>query len=210
MKDNFIYTQHHITILCLQQMNNKFTLTDMCVIEVLKQLLKEEDVLIQLRGSSYEERIVLFEEHTYYPIAILLADKFTWCNDYHPLMVEYWPIDLLPLDSCNVPCDKYLSLNLNRETSYNETTNEFLSFFDKWKRVNTNPISLNIMTIILSTYFMSDINSLLSATSFIDIKVLFQELKIRLSNEELNNYSTFKAKISTKIKDIENSIKLLE
>ena len=190
-------------------MNKKFTLTDMCVNEVLKQFL-EMDVLIQLKESDHKNRIRLFEEHIYYPIAILLADKFTWYNDYHPIIVEYWPIDLLPLDSCNIHGDKYLLQNIEGSICYSKIDNEFIVFFNKWICNNTDPISLAIMTIIIITCFMSDLKHLLSAASFNDLELMLQDLKEKLSNEELNNYVTFKTKISTKVKDIENNIKLLE
>ena len=74
-------------------MRSTETLTGICVNATLNILLEScsDITLQQLKETTYENRILFFEELIYYDIAILLADRYTVIHDYPPIISELYP-----------------------------------------------------------------------------------------------------------------------
>lgn len=83
---------------------NEISLTNISVNITLNTLLENcSDMrLQQLKESTYNDRVIFFEEYIYHPIAVLLADKYTLLNDYPDIIGELFPCSLKDLHNITI------------------------------------------------------------------------------------------------------------
>ena len=161
------------------------TLTSLATSVALKYILSQydDDKIEELRVSSYKTRILIFEEITYYPLAILLAHKYTMDVEYGHFFSNLSPFGLYSL-SKDENNDKYKAL-------FKETNNlELIKLHNSihFSDQNIQDYILTIMIFLYRSMYNRDDRPFYKSARFIEIA------KEKVMVNELDSFPVFRRK----------------
>lgn len=179
---------------------DELSLTNICVNKTLNILLDNcsDITLQQLKESTYDDRLIFFEDYIYYPIAVLLADRYTVLNDYPPIIAELYPFslkDLLLLKTV----DTYESIEFTHPPNVISIigSNNELELVDLaicvYSDMRKKDIKSIVMDIIISVSLLKIITENNASRSY---KIqLYNSIKHYLTFSEINSVPMFRTKI---------------
>ena len=176
-------------------MRSTETLAGICVNETLNIFLENcsDITLQQLKESTYENRILFFEEFIYYPIAILLADRYTVIHDYPSIISELYPFTLK--DLCNISNDKHFNLPL--DTIEILRTNNRSQLLDILRLVTNDGNGKGLKCFVMSSIlFLAFIRICIKDKIYLSIigKVI-EQIRKRIMVNNLSDLSIFRSKM---------------
>lgn len=187
------------------------SLTTISVNATLNILLESFDdiTLQQLKETSYENRVMFFEDFIYHDIAILLADRYTMLNDYPSIIGELFPFSLKELHDI-IKCDMCSNMISTFRSNNVLVLLKFLSQFERNTFCTTKKqLHLEVIKIIIYiTLIRWQLESYGSSNEYI-IKRSVGIIRKRILSNEFSCLPTFRSKVLNVSHCIELSSKKL-